>query len=70
MKTNNLSTQNLSGIAEYSMIIDRSELEDWKEKGWVEKEFERLEGRKKQIAQMFSDYPEDHQTVIENRPVS
>ena len=37
MKTNNLSTQNLSGIAEYSMIIDRSELEDWKEKGWVEK---------------------------------
>ena len=67
MEENNLSRPNLAGIAEYSMIIDQSELEYWKEKGWVEKEFERLEGREKQIAQMFSDYPEDHQTVIENR---
>ena len=50
MEENNLSRPNLAGIAEYSMIIDRSELEYWKEKGWVEKEFERLEGRSRQIA--------------------
>ena len=50
MKNNNFSIPNHTGIAEYSMIIDRSELEYWKEKGWVEKEFERLEGRSRQIA--------------------
>lgn len=69
MEENNFSRPNLAGIAEYSMIIDQSELEYWEEKGWVEKEFERLEGREKQFAQLFYDYPEDHQTVVENRPV-
>lgn len=70
MKTNNSSIPNHAGIAEYSMIIDRSELVYWEEKGWVEKEFKRLEGREKQTAQMFSDYPEDYETVIVSRPVS
>ena len=69
MKTNNSSIPNHAGISEYSMIIDRSELDYWTEKGWVEKEFKKLEGRKKQIAQLFSDYPEDHETIIECRPV-
>ncbi len=45
MKSNNSSNPNHAGISEYSMIIDRSELEYWEEKGWVEKEFERLEER-------------------------
>ena len=49
MNTNNSSNPNYTGITEYSMIIDRSDLEFWKEKGWVEKEFEKLEGRDKQI---------------------
>ena len=69
MKSNNSSNPNHAGISEYSMIIDRSELEYWEEKGWVEKEFERLEEREKQFTQLFYDYPEDHQTVVENRPV-
>ncbi len=45
MKSNNSSNPNHAGISEYSMIINRSELEYWEEKGWVEKEFERLEER-------------------------
>ena len=69
METTNQLNPNHAGITEYSMIINRSELEFWKEKGWVEKEFEKLEGRDKQIAQLFSDYPEDHETVIECQPV-
>lgn len=69
MEENNLSNPNYAGITEYSMIINRSELEFWKEKGWVEKEFEKLEGQDKQIIQLFSDYPEDHETVIECQPV-
>ena len=70
MKAKYLSNPNHAGIAEYSMIIDRSELEYWKGKGWVEKEFKRLEGQARQITQLLSDYPEDHQTVIESCPVS
>ena len=70
MISNSLINPNHAAIAEYSMIIDRSELEYWKEKGWVEKEIKRLEGREKQTAQMFLDYPEDYETVIESRPVS
>lgn len=69
MKTNISSNPNHIDISEYSMIIDRSEIEYWKEKGWVEKEFEKLEGQDKQITQLFSDYPEDYETVIERRPV-
>lgn len=69
MKTKNFSNPNLAGIAQYSMIIDCTELDYWTEKGWVEKEFRKLEGRARQIAQLFSNYPEDHQTVIENRLV-
>ncbi len=69
MEDQNISTQNIAGIAEYSMIIDQTELEYWIEKGWVEKEYKKLEGRAKQIAQMFSNYPEENQTIIQNSPV-
>jgi hypothetical protein len=69
MEEQNISSKNIADIAEYSMIIDQTELEYWIEKGWVEKEYKKLEGRAKKMAQMFSDYPEDYQTIIKNLPV-
>lgn len=69
MEENNLSRPNLAGITEYSMIIDQTELKYWEGKGWVEKEYKKLEGHDKQMAQVFSDYPEDYQTIIQNLPV-